>query len=181
MPILSTDIVWFLSTVQGSVSNAVSWSGPGTSLGKFISQTPITNNVLSNVFSDVTGDENIASVSTYQCIFVANLNSSLALINPVVWITNKTPGGVIVSIGKDVIGPVNINSMIPQAAQIPYITIAPPRTVTFSTPLAKNSGILLGSIGSHQCAALWIKRAPVNGPAVLSDGVSLRVEGGTAP
>ena len=181
MPILSTDIVWYLSTTQGSVSNAVPWAGPGTGLGKFISLTPITDNTLDNVFSDVTGDENIASMATYQCIFISNLNTSLSLISPVVWITNKTPNGTIVSIGKDVLGPVNINSTSPQAAQIPYATIAPPRVVTFSTPLTKNSGIPLGNIGANQCAALWIKRIPVNGPAVISDGVSLRVEGGTAP
>lgn len=179
MPILSTDLVWYSSTVNGGMGFSTPWSGPGSSLGKFISTTPITNNSLDNLFLDVAGDENISSMSDYQCIFIANMNSSLTLYQSVVWIVNKVIGGTTISIAKDIIGPVNINSNSPQASHIPLTRVIPQGISNFITPLTKQTGIPLGDLPPQSCAAIWIQRKANNTVPLSMDGVTLRVEGGT--
>lgn len=181
MAILSTDLVWYSSTTQGVAGGTLPWSGPGTSLGKYISTTPIVDSTVENLFKNVAGDENVSSLTTYQCVFIANNNFSIKLTGAVVWIVAKVTSGTTISIAKDVIGPVSISSLSAQADQIPLPTVAPKQVGIFSTPLTKNSGIPLGDIGPGQCAAVWIARNANNTPALLSDGVTLRIEGGTTP
>lgn len=179
MPILSTDLMWFASTTKATSGYSLPSQGINSSLGGYISTTSITDNVINNLFADVDGNENVSSQSLYQCIFFLNNNQLLTLTGAVVWILNQISGGATIAIAKDIIGPISATSPFPQADRIATPAIAPVRVGAFSSPLTKSAGILLGDIGPQQCVALWLQRSAANTLAMASDGVSLRVEGGT--
>lgn len=178
MPILTTDIVWKLSTTVGSAGSTTASSGAGTNLGKYMATTAVVNNTLDNVFTDLTGSENTTSQSDYQCVFVHNQNASLTLFNVVVWIS--VPSSVTtIAIATDNIGPIAYNSSSPQAAAIAFDTAIPVGISSFSSPNSQNNGILLGNIPAQNCAALWIKRTATNSAPVNLDGFTLSLYGDT--
>ena len=98
MPIVSSDIVFRLSTTAGSAGNTTAGT-PNGSLGKYVSTTTITDATLNNLFDDISGDENAASTVDYRCVFVFNNHASLVLQSPVLWISAEVAGGANTAIG----------------------------------------------------------------------------------
>jgi hypothetical protein len=178
MPISSTDIKYKYSVKTGAAGNSTVGTAAG-SLGKYISTTEITDNVLNNLFDDVTGDENAASDVEYRCIFVHNAHATLALQNAVVWLSAETAGGANAAIAVDGVAASAIGSASPQADEVTDESTAPSGE-SFSSPTTKGAGLSVGTLNAGQCRAVWVRRTATNSAALDNDGVTIRVEGDTA-
>lgn len=178
MPIADTDLLIKYSTKTGSAGNTTSSNGV-SSLGKYVSTTVITSGVLQNLFPTLTGDENNTSAVNYLCVFVHNSHSTLTLIGPKAWLTNKTAAATLIDIGVDTTVASIISASAAQALSVATITTAP-GGVTFSAPISKSAGISLGDIGPGQCKAIWVRRTAQNTGALAVDSVVLRIQGDTA-
>ena len=178
MAILSTDILFKLSTTSGAAGNSTAQPSPSGSLGKYISTTQITNATLDNLFGDITGAVNAASGVDYRCFFVHNNNAGITWINPVAWISAKVAGYTNIGIGLDPSGVSPVNQAAAQAATIANVNAAPVG-VTFSSPLSYASGLQLANIPASSCAAIWVMRTALNNGAYNSDGVTITVQGDT--
>lgn len=179
MPIVSTDIIYRLSTTAGTAGNTVVAGAPGTSLGKYMSTSSILDGVTDNVFPDITGDENAASNIDYQCVFVYNSNATLTLQNAVIWLAAEIVGGANVAIALDSVGAVAAGSTAAQATTITGKNVTPSPVGVFSSPTTKAAGLLIGNLNPGQVYAVWIRRSATNSPSQSSDGVTLRIEGDT--
>lgn len=179
MPIASTDILFKFSTTAGAAGNTTASGGAGTSLGKYISTTLITDATLDNLFPDITGDENAASNVDYQAMFVHNNHATLTLQNAFAWLAAEVAGGANTAIGVDATAASAVGSSTAQAVTIANKNTAP-AGVSFASPTAKASGVSLGSIGPGQVRAIWVRRSAANSAALNNDGVTIRVEGDTA-
>lgn len=172
-----------------SAPNAASgYSAPGTvynSLGKFMSTTQLNTAVpLDNLFPDMTGAENAAKGTDYQCLFFYNTDTTYTLTGVTAWLptTGLQTSAITWAVGADPTGPVPYNSSSPQAGSItspwvaPTVTswVAPISAVTTSTP-----GATLGSVPPGYVAAFWISRTATDyvnpsGGSVLA-GFNLQV------
>lgn len=179
MPIASTDILYKYSVKTGSAGNTTTGTAAG-SLGKYVSNTVITDAALDNLFDDITGDENAAGDIEYRCVFVHNSHPTLALLRAVVWIPAEVAGGANTAIATDNIGPTPVGQSAAQAAFIADENTAPTSVSVFSSPTTKSAGLSLGDIPAGGVAAVWIKRTATNSAAQNNDGLTLRVEGDTA-
>lgn len=179
MPILSSEILFKLSTKSGSAGNTLSGT-PSGSLGKYISTTVVDTGVtLNNLFDDVSGDENAASDIEYRCFFIHNSNSSLTWQNPYLWISGQVAGGASGFIGIDPTNASPIGTGLAQAVEIADESSAP-SGVVFSAPESKVAGLALGNIQAGYCKAVWIRRNAYNTSAVNNDGLTIKVEGDSA-
>jgi hypothetical protein len=176
--ISASDIVTRFSVTSGSAGDSTAGTAAG-SLGKYVSTTVLTDNTLSNLFDDVTGDENAASESEYRCVFVLNNHATLTLLNAVAWISAETAGGASVAIAVDNIAASAKGSASAQAAQIANEDTAPSGVGVFSSPTTKATGISLGNIGPGQVRAIWIRRTAANTAALDNDSAAWRCEGDT--
>lgn len=178
MPISTSDIKFRWSTTSGSAGNSTANSTAGTSLGKYMSSTDITDATLNNLFPDVTGDENAASNVDYQCLFVYNSHGTITWQNVVVWMSAEVSGGVSCAVGIDTTAASANNNSSAQGLIIANKNTAP-SGVSFSSPTSKGTGLSLGSLTAGQCRAVWVRRTAANTSAVNSDGVTVRAEGDT--
>lgn len=177
MPIASTDILLKLSTKAGAAGNS-SASTPAGSLGKYISTTQIADNILGNLFDDVSGAENQANTVDYRCEFIHNAHGTLTLQAPVAWISSEVAGGASLAISVDTTPASVIDSATAQAKEIATETTAPTGQ-TFSPPTTKGTGLALSDIPPGQCKALWLRRTAANTVAVTNDSATVTVEGDT--
>lgn len=175
MPIVNTDILLKLSTTAGVAGNA-NTSTPNASLGKYISTTQVTDNVLNNLFDDVSGAENAASVVDYRCEFIHNAHATLTWQSVVAYLLSEVAGGTSITIGVDPTAASAIGSATAQALTIANETTAP-AGVTFSSPTTLGTGIAIGDIAPGQCRAIWIRRTAAVSAALTNDGVTLRLQG----
>lgn len=179
MPIASTDLLIKLSTTAGAAGDSTAGGAAGTSLGKYISTTQITDATLNNLFPDVTGTENAASNVDYQCVFVHNNHATLQYQNPVIYISSEVAGGVSAAIGVDTTASSAVGSATAQALQIADKNTLP-SGVSFSSPTTVGTGLTLGSINAGSVKAFWIRRTAANTSALNNDGVTVTVSGDTA-
>jgi hypothetical protein len=177
MPIISSDILFKLSTTAGSAGNSQT-STQAASLGKYISTTAWAGGTKNDLFNDVTGDENAASTVKYRCIFLHNNHASITWQNAVAWLASQVAGGADFAIGVDAAAASPIGQSTVQAAQI-ATELNAPTSVTFSAPTTKGAGISIGNIPPGYCRAIWIRQTATNSPAVNSDGCVIQVEGDT--
>ena len=181
MPVAVGDIKVKLSIKTGAAGHASAQPDPNAALGKFISTTELTDNVLNNLFDDVTGDENATPESEFRCIFVHNSHATLALQNAVAWISAETANGADIAIAVDDIGPVPIAQAGAQADEVANEDTAPGAGVgAFSSPTTKATGLSLGSIPAGQCRAIWVRRTTANRAALDNDSVQISVAGDTS-
>lgn len=171
MPILSTDIKFILS---GGTAN----TDPNAALGGARSTQAggiFTNDLLNNVWDNVSGDDATAGDTEYRCIYVDNQNATLTLTAPVIWIESNTPNAkTTIEIGLG-------SSAVDGTEQGPLANEnTAPAGVTFLAPSSKASGIALSTLTANQHRALWIKRIVTAGATALNnDGYTLKVEGET--
>ena len=177
MPIASSDILFKYSIKTGSAGNSLAQTDVNASLGKYISTTLWTGGNLHDLFSPITGTENMSGQVDYRCIFIHNNHGSLTFQGVVVWISTQGASAT-ASIGVDPTAASGISSSSAQAVQVANTTTAP-AGVTFSTPLTEGTGISLGDIEAGQCIAIWIRRTAHNTLAYNFDTITLGISGDT--
>jgi hypothetical protein len=180
VPIVGTDIRLRYSVTQGAAGNSQAWQGPGTSRGRYVSNTVLPDGGMNNLFPDITGDENAAQNVDYQCVFVHNAHPTLTLKSARAWIASQVPGGSEAAIAVDNIGAKALGSTDAQAGEIANKDQQPPATGAYSSATTKAGGIALGDLGPGTVRAIWVRRTAANSGATANDGVTLRVEGDTA-
>lgn len=176
--ITSAEILFKYSTTAGAAGNA-NTSTAAASLGKYISTTAWAGGSLNDLFDDITGAENAASMVDYRCIFIHNSNTANSYQNAVVYLSAEVAGGASIAIAVDNIAASAIGSASAQAAQIATETTAPTGVGTFSSPTTVGTGLSLGTIPSGQTRAIWIRRTAANSAALSNDGVTIAVSGDT--
>jgi hypothetical protein len=169
MAILSTDIIYRLS---GGAAN----SDPNAALGGAKSTTAITDNVLNNLWDDVSGDEGSVGDTEYRCFYVHNNHGTLTLQSPKIWIsTDTTSANDEVDIG---LGSSAVNATEQTVANE---STAPTGGVTFSHPTTKTAGIALGDIPAGQHRAVWARRVVgASAAAIDNNAYNITVEGDSA-
>lgn len=179
MPVQSSDVLYKLSVTTGSAGNTTAQGNVNSSLGKYISTTQLTDNVLNNLFEDISGDENAASTVDYRCVFIHNAHASLSLTSTFLWISSEVALGASIAIGLDPAGATAVGSAPVQATTIAN-ELAIPAGVSFSSPTSKGVGLNIGTLAAGQCIAFWIRRTAINNAALNNDGATFSVEGDTA-
>lgn len=180
MPIVASDIKFKFSVKTGAAGHSTAGNADG-SLGKYISTTEITDNVLNNLFDDVSGDENAASDVEYRCFFVHNAHATLPLTTAVVWLSAEVAGGAAAAIAVDATAASVIGASSAQAAEVATEQTSPGAGAgTFSAPATKGTGLSLGTIDAGKCKAIWVRRTASASAALDDDGATIRVEGDTA-
>lgn len=175
MPLSSADLLVKLSTTAGAAGNTTAGT-PAGSLGKYVSTTQLVDNVLDNLFDDVSGAENAANDVEYRCIFIHNAHATLTYIAPKIFLQSEVAGGASIAIGVDPTAASAVGSAGAQAVQVADENTAP-AGVVFSSPIDLASGLALGDIAAGQVKAVWVRRTAANTAAQTNDGVTLRVQG----
>lgn len=178
MPIITTDIVYRLSTTAGAAGDSTAQGNPNASLGKYVSTTVLAAGA-NTLYDDISGAENAANTVDYRCLFVLNNHATLTLQNAVVYVSSEVAGGAVVAIATDNTAPSPKGSATAQATQIANETTAPAGVSAFSTPTTAGTGLALGNIGPGQVKAFWVKRTAANTSAVTGDGATFAVAGDT--
>jgi hypothetical protein len=178
MPIVTTDLIFRLSTTAGAAGDSTAQANPNAALGKYVSTTVLAAGA-NTLYDDVSGAENAASTIDYRCVFVLNNHATLTLQNAVVYVSSQVAGGATVAIATDNIAPSAKGSASAQAALIATETTAPTGVSAFSTPTTAPTGLALGNIGPGQVKAFWARRTAANTTAVTGDGVTFAVAGDT--
>ena len=159
--ILTTDIQFLLSAPQAA-SGYTKAGTPGNSLGLYVSTTQLSQTLLNNMFSDITGAQNAASLVDYTCLFVYNNNADHTMLNPVAWLPSGLLGAqnsATFAIGADPTVPTVLGSSAVQADVISNPTIAPTGVTAWASPSATSSGgVALPNIPAKYVAAVWIRR-----------------------
>jgi hypothetical protein len=165
MPIQSTDIQIFYASGQTGLTGQTGSRTTGAAGGN-ISITQVTDNVVNNLFPDITGDEAAAGVTKYCKIFVKNTNGSLTWQTVKGWVSSITPG---------------TDNEIAIALEATANDLTPPISGSFSTPTTKGAGLTLGNIASNATVGIWV-RWVVNAGATAkaNEAGTIRFEGDTA-
>jgi len=176
--IVAADILFKYSTASGAAGNTTA-STPAASLGKYISTSAWAGGSANDLFDDISGAENAASTVDYRCIFIHNSNAANALQNAVAYLSAEVAGGASIAIAVDNLAASNIGASPAQSATIATETTTPSGVGAFSSPTTAGTGIALGTIGTGQCRAIWVRRTASNSAALSNDGVTIAVSGDT--
>ena len=170
MAIVTTDIQFLLSAPQAG-AGYVKPGVPGNSLGLYVSTTQLSQTLLNNMFSDITGAENAAGQVDYTCLFIYNNNASNSMLNAVAWLPSGLLGAqntATFAIGADPTVPSALASTSVQADVISNPTVAPTGITTWAAPSATSAGgVALPTIPAKYVQAVWIRRT-ANGSAGLN-------------
>lgn len=175
MSVVASDIKILYSTKSGSAGHSLTQTDPTLSLGKYASTSEVPNSSLGNVFPAFSGTENANSEEKYSCVFVWNSHASLSITTVILYRLSQTADGLVYSAGLDPIGAVPIDDTDPQATTIAD-QYAAPAGVSFLAPTTRETGIEVGTIGSGECVAVWLKAAAQDTAAVPSDSGVWRIE-----
>lgn len=180
MAIVSSDIVLRGSVVTGSAGDSTANATNTTWLGKYVATTAVGTGA-NALFPDLSGAENAAAGSDYVCIFVLNNHATLALLNPVVYLSAEVAGGAGITIATDNIAASAKGSASAQAAQIASRTTTPTGVSAFSAPTTAGTGLSLGAtLPAGFVKGVWVKRTAANSAALDADGVTIAIGGDTA-
>jgi hypothetical protein len=177
--IISSEIVFRLTTTAGAAGDSTAQANPNASLGKYASTTAWAGGVANDLFDDISGAENAASTVDYRAIAVLNNNAANTFQNPVVYISAETAGGASIALATDNIAASAKGSASAQLAQIASETTAPTGVSAFSSPTTVGAGLALGDIPVANVKGFWVKRTAANSSALSSDGVTITVSGDT--
>jgi hypothetical protein len=168
MPIVETDLKWYLSVKTGAAGNSTAQTDANLSLGKYLSTTlaPATLNAL---FDAVTKERNAASEVDYRCVFIRNSHATLTATGGKLYLDGGDPaGGPAWAVAVDSIAASAIGASAAQAQEATTDT-APGAGVTglsFSTPTTEGTGLTVGYIAPGYCKAVWIRCTQTNSTAV---------------
>lgn len=181
MSIVAADIKIRLSTKSGTAGNSLAQADVSASLGKYMSTTDLVTATGNNLFDNVTGAENAASVVDYRCLFVYNSHGSLSLESGAIYISAQVSGGTVLAIAVDNVAASAIGASSAQAFEATTeLTNPAASTGGFSSPSTSGAALSLGTIPAGFCKAVWIRRTAANTVAVDDDGGTFVVFGDTA-
>jgi hypothetical protein len=140
-------------------------------LGGEITGVEVTN-VLHDVFDLIGSAEAAAGDISYRCIYVRNLNPTLAFQDVLAYITVNT----IEATTEAFIG---VGTAPPGSVETPIATeLDAPAGVTFYSADGVDNGLLMGDIPADSYKAFWLKRVVNAGaPAISLDQFSIEVKG----
>lgn len=178
MAIVSSDLVLRYSVLTGAAGNTTAGTMAG-SLGKYVSTSAPTDNVLNNWFNDYTAAENSALAVKYRLFFILNNHATITWGTPGVYLSAETAGGVSVAVSWDTTGVTAKGAAPAQAKQIASETTAP-TSQSFTAPTTLGTMLSLGaSIPAGSGAGLWVRQTGLAGAALDNDSVSLTFSGTT--
>lgn len=179
MPIVAADVKLKYSVKTGAAGDSTAGTAAG-SLGKYISTTEITDATLGNLFDNVTGTENAASEAEYRCFFVHNSHATLTLDAAVIWLEDEVADGAVAAISVDTTAASAVGAAPAQAKEVADEDTAP-ATQAFTAPTTKATGLSIGDLAPGEVRAVWVRRTTANTGPVGNDGVTLQIDGDTAP
>lgn len=175
MAIAPSDLAYMLSVPSAAGGALVTQPSPNASLGKYVSTTLLSGTAMNNLFDNVSGKENAASVVEYRCLFVQNNHATLTALNVSVWLAAQVAGGTTCTIGADPAAASIKGSSSVQAATIALETNAP-SGVTFSAAASANAAVDLSNLAPGYVKAIWIKRSAANTGPKDADGITLELD-----
>ena len=180
MAITDSDIRWRYSVKAGSAGDSSAQADPNASIGRYMSTTEWTAGVLNDLFSDITGTQNLALASDYRCIFVYNSHATLTLMNAAIWIPAQAVGGADILIGLDTTTKRQHGASSVQALEVSDSSVAP-TGVSFSAAATLGAALALSDLAPGECKAVWVKRTATNSGTLSNDSVTFRISGETLP
>lgn len=150
-----------------------------TTLGDQISTTAWAGGAVNDIFDNISGADNAASVVDYRCIFLTHTNTANPLEVASVFLLSETAGGSSFAIASDNIAASAIGAATQQAAVVVNETTAPVGVSAFVSPTTLGTALALGNIPVGFCKAIWIRRTAANTVAVSNDGCVLQFGGDT--
>lgn len=157
MPITEPDVELRLS---GGSANA----NANASLGGAKSSTVVVDNVLNNLWDNVSGLESGSGDIEYRCIYVHNNHGTLTMINTKIWIGSATLSSddeVDIGLGTSAIG-VGDEQLVANES-------TSPTGVTFSRPTNSGTALVIGDIPPGQHKAIWVRRTVNAGAAAFTN------------
>lgn len=169
MPLTQTD---FQRRFSGGATN----TDPNASLGGAMSATAFTSAVAANLFDNVAGVESSAGDIEYRCFYIVNLHPTLTYKGAVVFIAVLTLlADTEFDIGLD---PAPVGS---DSGTIITTEGEAPVGVTFTRPITKATGLVIGDIPAASRKAVWVRRTVNAATAAGSDTGTIRFSGDTDP
>ena len=182
MPLANTDVVLMLSVATGSsgastAATTATSTTEGTGLGKYVSTTALnTGTTLNNLFPDITGAQNLAGLTDYQCVFVQNNHATLTAQSVVVWINSQVAGGAVAQVALDNVAATTKTSSSAQADVIANATTSPVSIGSFTAAASAGAGLSVGNLAPGQVRAFWVQRVIANAGAVNNDGLTIEID-----
>jgi len=187
--IVAGDIAFLLAAPSASAGYATAGT-PGSSWGKYMSNSQLSSTPLDNLFTDITGAQNAAQQVDYACVFILNNTASgNSMLNTVLWLPTSADvaGGTTVQVAADPTAASVKTSSTAQAVVITASTNAPAGVSTWVSNVATDpaspsytGGIQLGTIPAGSCRAFWVKRTATNSAPVNNDGFGWQIDFDTA-
>lgn len=147
MPVVATDIKYYLS---GGAANAA----PASSLGGARStSTQLVDNTGANLFPDAGGTETLAGSTSYLCLYVRNENATVPFQNCRFYVsqnTDSTEDEIDIAIGSVAKNTTEIT--------IANINTAPAGGITFSHPTTYAGGLVVPDLSTNDFFAIWFRR-----------------------
>lgn len=178
--IVASDLKFKYSVKTGSAGNTTA-SSAAASLGTWCSTTEWTGGSANDLFDDISGAENAASTVDYRCIFIHNTNGANALQNAVMYLSAEVAGGASIALAVDTTAASAVGAGTAQALTATTETApgSPVTSLSYSSPTTSGTGLSLGTIGTGQVKAIWVRRTASNSAALSNDGVTIAVTGDT--
>jgi hypothetical protein len=138
----------------------------------------ITDDVLNNLFPDVTGPQSTAGATHWRCIYIHNNHGSLTLTNAKIWIAQDTASGNDeIDIGVD---PTATGSNTTTTVTEQPTGTTNPAGITATHPTTSGTGLALTDIPFGSKKAVWIRRVVQPGAAAFTNNnFQLQVSGET--
>lgn len=165
MPFLKSDIGFFLS---GGTSN----TDINNSLGNAISNSSISSGLQNNLFPDVTPAQALSGITRFRCFYVKNLNSTMMLQNPKIWIVTNT-----LSAFDEIDIAVGAAAKNGTETAIPTETSAP-SGVVFTHPTSEVVGLDIPTLNPNDYKSIWARiTVQSNANPIDNNATILRVRG----
>lgn len=172
MSVTVADIKFFHSGGAGNTD-------PNASLGGVRSSTEVTDDVLENLFDDVSNAELVSGIVDYRCIYIYNDNDVDTWQAVRSFRQVPTPSAdTIFAMGVDPAGPGDGTTT--GVAQTIANEATAPTGVTFTSPSDYAGGIVIGDLAPNTGHAIWLRRTVSAGASsVAEDSLGLRAQGDT--
>lgn len=139
---------------------------PNGSLGGIISNTPITDDVLQNLFDDISRNEALLGRTEYRCFYIKN--TTAGHVSGVIVEITTNPGKSIVSIGLD---PVGKGDGVTTGVATTVVTedTTPTGVKFFGEDILSTDGpfdtvvLPIGLLQQNEVVAVWLKRVTETG------------------
>lgn len=165
MPFAKTDIGYFLS---GGISN----TDINLSLGNAISSASISTGLVNNLFPDVTPTQALSGITRYRCFYVKNLNATMMLQLPKIWIVTNT-----LSAFDEIdlaIGSAAKNASEPAIAN----ETTAPTGITFTHPSSESVSLNLPTLNAGDYQSVWARiTVQANANPMDNNACIIRVRG----